>query len=55
MIAPSSSLSTVHHQSESGLRSSRESMGVPNQQGCLPLVAQDGFRRVNGIGMFRTW
>ena len=32
MIAPSSSLSTVHHQSENGVRWSRWSMGVPKWQ-----------------------
>ena len=49
MIAASSSLSTVHHQSENGVRWSRESMGVPRGQRSRPLVAQDGFRRVNGM------
>src|SRR5690349_7382340 len=49
MIAPSSGRSTVHHHSESGLRSSRESMGDP-WAGLGPLVAQLGYRGVKGIG-----
>src|SRR5690349_11556402 len=39
MIAPSSGRSTVHHQSDSGLRSSRESMGFfPGAKRVLPLA-----------------
>jgi hypothetical protein len=48
-IAPSSGLSTVHHQSESGVRSSREIMDVPNGQRSVPLVAEVGYRGVNGV------
>ena len=49
MIATSSGLSTVHHQSDSGVRSSRESMDVPNGQRSVPLVEEDGLRGVNGM------
>src|SRR5215475_6003750 len=39
MIAPSSGRSTVHHQSDNGLRSSRESMGqIPGAERVLPLA-----------------
>src|ERR1700757_3562350 len=51
-IAPSSGLSTVHHQSDSGVRSSREIMDVPNGQRAVPLVAEVGYRGVNGFGNF---
>ena len=33
MIAPSCRRSTVHHQSDKGLRCSRESMGIPKAKG----------------------
>src|ERR1700719_3055795 len=46
-IAPSIGRSTVHHQSDSGLRSSRESIGGPNGQRSVPLVAHGGFQGVN--------
>ena len=39
-IAPSSGRSTVHHHSESGVRSSRESMGGPFRTEIIPLVAE---------------
>ena len=48
-MAPSSGLSTVHHQSDSGVRTSREIMTVPNGQRSVPLVAEVGYRRVNGV------
>src|SRR5436190_6749142 len=47
-IAANSGLSTVHHHSDSGVRSSRESIGVPNGQRSVPLVAEVGYRGVNG-------
>src|ERR1700759_2214933 len=45
-IAPSIGRSTVHHQSDRGLRSSRESMGGSFGT-ALPLVADGGYRGVN--------
>src|SRR5262249_4842676 len=50
-IAPSIGRSTVHHQSDSGLRSSRESMGGPRAKG-TPIGAPGGFQGGNGIWMF---
>src|SRR5262245_48007935 len=50
-IAPSSGLSTVHHQSDSGVRSSREIMDVPNGQRSVPVVAEVGYREVNEVEM----
>ena len=51
-IAASSGLSTVHHHSDSGVRSSREIIGVPNGQRSVPLVAEVGYRGVNGARRF---
>src|SRR5262249_7368925 len=51
-IAPSIGRSTVHHQSDSGLRSSRESMGGSFGT-ALPFVADGGLREVNDAHMFR--
>src|SRR5205814_10342483 len=45
-IAPSCRRSTVHHHSLSGLRCSRDSMGIPTAR-VSPLLAYDGFRTVN--------
>src|SRR5690348_4180958 len=52
-IAPSNSLSTVHHHSEKGVRSSRESMGGRFRTEISPLVAEVGYRRVNESFKFR--
>src|ERR1700760_1513815 len=48
-IAPSIGRSTVHHQSDSGLRSSRESMGRSQGQRSVPLVAEVSYRGVNEV------
>src|ERR1700754_2413490 len=50
-IAPNIGRSTVHHQSDRGLRSSRESMGGSFGT-ALPLVADGGYRGVNEIVNF---
>src|SRR5689334_21257776 len=51
-MAPSNGLSTVHHHSDSGVRSSREIMAVPNGQRSVPLVEDVGYRGVNAVGNF---
>src|SRR5437899_912916 len=51
-IAPSSGLSTVHHHSVKGVRSSRESMGGRLSDRDGPLVAEVGLRGVKESGMF---
>jgi hypothetical protein len=52
-MAPISGLSTVHHHSEKGVRSSRESMGGRFRTEVSPLVAEVGLRGVKETGMFR--
>src|ERR1043165_3626353 len=49
-IAPSIGRSTVHHQSDSGLRSSRESIGGAFGT-ALPFVADGGYGGVNGANI----
>jgi hypothetical protein len=51
-MAPISGLSTVHHHSEKGVRSSRESMGGRFRTEVRPLVAEVGYRGVNGTFKF---
>ncbi|MEY9122940.1 hypothetical protein ABIA09_002502 [Bradyrhizobium yuanmingense] len=51
-MAPISGLSTVHHHSEKGVRSSRESMGGRFRTEVRSLVAEVGYREVKGTGNF---
>src|SRR3954447_3205325 len=50
-MAPISGLSTVHHHSEKGVRSSRESMGGRFRTEVGPLVAEVGYRGFKEPGM----
>ena len=51
-MAPISGLSTVHHHSEKGVRSSRESMSGRFRTEVRPLVAEVGYRGVKGTFKF---